>query len=96
MLKFKGNGMKQKGKEAERRRTVVKPKSPYTLAHSVLLSAQSQNGNKLNVRQVQDQLERSPEIVFPPGTTVNEILRNLEKWEFLKIEGEHVRVVAKP
>jgi hypothetical protein len=96
MLKFKAHGMKQKGKEADRRkRIIVKAKSPYTLAHNVLLKAQHHNGASLRVRQVQDELEKTPEIVFPPGTTVDEVIKNLERWELLKMEGEHVRVVAR-
>jgi hypothetical protein len=96
MLKSEANGMKRKGKEAEERRRIqMKAKSPYTLAYNVLLNAQSQNGARLHIRQVQEELESTPGIVFPPGTTVDEVLKNLESWELVQIEGKYVNVVAK-
>jgi hypothetical protein len=88
--------MKPKSKEAERRRIPVGANSPYTSAHKVLLNAQNRNGNNLHLRQVREQLENTPEIVFPPGTTLDKVLKNLERWDLLKFEeGGCVRVVAK-
>jgi len=69
--------------------------SPYTLAYKVLLNAQQQNGERLRIRQVQEQLESSPKIVFPPGTTVDEVLKDLVSWELVKIDGEYINVVAR-
>ncbi len=69
--------------------------SPYSLTHRVLLNAQQQNGERLRIRQIQEQLENTPEIVFPPGTTVDEVLKNLESWELVQIEGEYINVVAR-
>lgn len=71
-------------------------KSPYTLAHKLLLKAQKRNGSNLPIQQVREQLESAPELVFPPGTTIEEVLKNLEGWELLKIEeGVGVRVLTK-
>jgi len=73
----------------------MQTESPYTLAHRVLLNAQQQNGGTLEVSQVQDKLESTPGMVFTPGTTIEKVLKNLERWELVKINGRRVTVLPR-
>lgn len=70
----------------------MRRESPYTLAHRVLLDAQRRNGATLQVNQVQERLQSTPGLVFTPGTTVETVLRNLERWELVTIKGQYVTV----
>ena len=73
----------------------MQTESPYTLAHRFLLNSQQQNGGTLEVSQVQDKLESTPGMVFTPGTTIEKVLKNLERWELVKINGRRVTVLPR-
>jgi hypothetical protein len=73
----------------------MQTESPYTLAHRVLLNAQQQNGGTLGVSQVQDKLQSTPGMLFTPGTTVEKVLENLERWGLVEMMGERVRVLPR-
>jgi hypothetical protein len=69
-------------------------RSSYTIAYRVLLDAQKRRRRRLRIRQVQEYLESTPGLVFCPGTTVDEVLEKLERWELIEIDGPYVSVVG--
>lgn len=68
--------------------------SSYTIAYNVLLRAQKQKRRSLTIRQVQEYLESTPSLVFNPGTTLDEVLEKMERWDLVKINGDHIIVVS--
>jgi len=57
--------------------------SPYTIAHRVLYDLYIKNG-PLTREQVQSKLECTPGMFFPSGTTIDNVLDNMVRWELIK------------
>ena len=68
--------------------------SSYTAVYNVLLKAQEQFGRSLKITEVEECLERTPGLVFAPGTTFDSVLNKLQNWQLVEIDGDFVRVLS--
>jgi hypothetical protein len=57
---------------------------------------ETQNGSKksLNMDMVHKYIQNTPGLLFSPGTTVPKLLKKLENWQLIKIEGRFVKVIS--
>ena len=67
--------------------------SSYTTAYHVLLKAQRAVTDRLDISRAQAYLEGTPELCFPPGTTIRKVLERLQAWELIELEGDSVNVL---
>jgi hypothetical protein len=68
--------------------------SPYSLAYNVLRGARQHVKRRLSVHEAQEFLESTPELVFAPGTTIEEVLGKLQRWHLVQVEGNLVEVIS--
>ena len=68
--------------------------SSYTAVYNVLLQAQERFERRLKITEVEECLECTPGLVFPPGTTFDNILHKLQRWQLVEIDGLFVHVIS--
>lgn len=68
--------------------------SSYTAVYNVLLNAQQKSGGKLKITEAEECLERTPGLVFGPGTTFDKVLHKLQRWQLVEIDGLFVHVIS--
>jgi len=60
--------------------------SAYSAAHAALIEFYDSDPNKIYLtnKEVRSVLQSTPECVFTPGTTIDDVLSELESWGVLK------------
>lgn len=65
---------------------------PYTLVYRMLLEEQKKQEYIL-LPAVSKIIQTTPGLMFAPGTTVPGVLKRLEGWKLIQVEGEVVKVI---
>ena len=71
----------------------TKTDCPYTSVYKMLVENQNGSRKSVHINTVHKYIQNTPGLLFSPGTTVPKLLKKLEDWQLIKIEGHTVKVI---